>query len=182
MGTGLGLSTVYAIMEQNRGFITVESEPGMGTGFFLFFPIIHGEPETEKISKTPVSSCNGTECILVVEDEEAVRTMISRVLKRRGYSIIGATNGAEALSLVGKEASEISLLITDMIMPEMNGYELSKRLEQVCPGIVTLFISGHLDEELSRKGYESISKINFINKPFSAVSLENKVREILDNR
>jgi PAS domain S-box-containing protein len=177
-GTGLGLSTVYGIVNQSNGFITMQSTPGKGTTFEIYFPIV--DEITEKIITLPYKAIKhpGKETILVVEDEEMLRTLISRLLKKNGYKIFQAENGAEALRLCKEHHSHIDLLLTDVVMPQMNGRELADHLRKQYPGIKTLFMSGYADDTVMRHGIFDYG-YDYIQKPFSSEAISAKIREVL---
>ncbi|MBI5894549.1 MAG: response regulator [Desulfobacterales bacterium] len=176
-GTGLGLSTVYGIVKQNRGLIQVETAPGEGTTFRVYFPRHHGEAVApiEEI-ETPQS---GNETILLVEDEREILKLFEIILQRLGYRVLSASLPGEALVLCEKNPGPIDLLITDVIMPTMNGNELRTRIEHLKPGIKTLFMSGYTADIIARRGMVD-EGIGFIQKPFSPQALARKVRRVLD--
>lgn len=173
-GTGLGLSTVYGIVIQSGGNIVVISEPGQGTTFKIYFHRIAAAVPRERKKVLP-HTFQGTETVLVVEDEEPVRRLVCRVLKRYGYKIIPASNGIEALDIFRGRMDEIDLLLTDTIMPEMNGPELAKQAKSLLPRIKIIFMSGYIDTVISHTAAE----VNFIQKPFDPEGLAQKVREVL---
>ena len=179
-GTGLGLATCYGIAKQNGGHIAVESEPGKGTTFKIYLSRINEEaspsPNTEDIDHLP----SGTETVLLVEDESAVRKLAAHVLREQGYTVLEASNGIEALRIVQEySGQEIHLLLTDVVMPLMGGKELAEQLRARFPTIKMLFASGYSDEAIVGHGVLS-SSIAFTQKPFSPVGLANDVREVLD--
>ncbi len=178
-GTGLGLSTVYGIVRQNNGYINVYSEPGTGTTFKIYLPVsknvIH--PETAAAEKSGPKK--GHETILVVEDEKEILEMIKESLEDAGYSIISCSSPVEALNKAREYSGNIDLLLTDVIMPEMNGRELSKSLMSLYPGIRRLFMSGYTADIIAHQGILE-SEINFIQKPFAIDRLFRQIREILD--
>ncbi|MBN1566715.1 MAG: PAS domain S-box protein [Acidobacteria bacterium] len=177
-GTGLGLATVYGIVKQSNGFIWVYSEPGKGTTFKIYFPRVEGESTSIEITEEP--EYPGTETILLVEDEAAVRNLASRILRDRGYTIIEAGDGKEALRLAGEYTEEIHLVVTDVIMPGISGSVLVSRLETTRPGIKALYISGYTDNAIVHHGILD-SGIAFLEKPFSPKRLASKVREALQS-
>ena len=147
-GTGLGLSTVYGIVRQNEGNIHVSSEPGQGTTFEVYFPaVLGGQAESETPSRQAVEK-RSHQTILLVEDHPAVRGMVRETLEQLGYTVLEATDGYEALRMVEKEPREIQLLLTDVIMPLMNGRELATRLRSIRPETKVLYMSGYTDEGL----------------------------------
>lgn len=179
-GTGLGLATCYGIVKQNGGHIAVESEPGKGTTFKIYLSRINEEaspsPATEDIDHLP----SGTETVLLVEDESAVRRLAAHVLREQGYTVLEAPNGIEALRIVQEYSGQkIHLLLTDVVMPLMGGKELAEQLRARFPTMKVLFASGYSDEAIV--GQEVLSSNTaFTQKPFSPVRLANDVREVLD--
>jgi len=177
-GTGLGLSTVYGIVKQSKGYIWVYSEPNMGTTFKIYLPRIEEEQHME-ILQTP-EIAGGTETILLAEDEDLVRTIVSKILKQQGYSVIEARNGVEALAAIDKLGRpHIDLLITDVIMPEMNGKRLSDILSVSYPELLILYISGYTDDAIAHHRVLD-DGVTLLQKPFSSTALAAKVRELLD--
>ncbi len=179
-GTGLGLATVYGIVSQSNGFIAVHSEPGRGAAFKIYFPAAEG-PVFERIPSSPVLEriAAGSETILLVEDEEAVRSTLQLALREAGYSVLPAGRGREALQIAAEQAGPIHLLITDVIMPEMGGRELVERLSQLRPDTKVLYMSGYTDDAVVRQGVLD-AKVAFLQKPFTLAALRNKVREAID--
>ncbi len=178
-GTGLGLSTVYGIVKQTHGSIWVYSEIGVGTTFKIYLPrdTSSGKAETPRArSITPVSS---GETILVVEDDQAVRTLTERLLTTAGYSIVCAVDSAEALRICAETPGRVALMLTDVVMPGMSGVELAQRLERLYPGMRVLYMSGYAENAVDY--FEQIGeRAHFIGKPFSAAELVRKVRDVLD--
>ncbi len=178
-GTGLGLATVYGIVKQNDGFINVYSEPGKGTTFRIYFPChaAEGEPAlAEAVDEVPVSL---GETILVVEDDPMFRQMGITMLHRLGYNVISAATPGEAIDLVAAHGSTLDLMITDVIMPEMNGRDLAARVQEVRPDIKYLFMSGYPADVIVHRGVLE-EGINFIQKPFSLTEIAVKVRQVLE--
>jgi len=179
-GTGLGLSTVYGIVKQNNGYIHVYSELEKGTTFKIYFPytIEESKTDTEGTEEISKESLKGSETVLVAEDEELVRQIIANTLNDNGYKVIEASNGKEALTICGKYEGKIHLLITDVIMPGIQGPSLAKKILSMCPEISVLFISGYTNgaaEKLELLEYENY----FLEKPFTPNKLLSKIREIL---
>jgi CheY-like chemotaxis protein len=171
-GTGLGLASVYGIVHQSGGFIVVDSPPSGGTVFSLCFPAVGAEiPEPHQ--PTP----SGRETVLLVEDEDAVRVVIGALLRRHGYQVIEAATPRGALEIFPHHADEIDLVLTDIVMPGMNGPALAQRLVSAKPGLRILFISGYADAARSALSGPHIS---FLAKPFQASALTRTVRELLD--
>ncbi|HEX2910149.1 MAG TPA: PAS domain S-box protein [Chloroflexia bacterium] len=180
-GTGLGLATVYGIVRQSGGFIEVQSRTGEGTSFYIYLPEVE-EQEIELNAQSAITRpLEGSgETVLLVEDEESVRTLVSKLLSNYGYEVLEAHNGAEALLICDTHPGKIDLMITDMIMPHMNGRQLAERLQQLKPAMKVLYMSGYTDRIMVPEELEEI-RFNFLQKPFSFVDLARKVREILDS-
>lgn len=178
-GTGLGLASVYGIVQQSGGQIFLDSEPGRGATFTILFPALNDEQWTpEKESETPEKAPRGSETLLVVEDEEMVRRLLCKVLASQGYSVLGATSGRDALEHWNQRHRDIALVITDVVMPEMSGRQLIDQLRQQRPNLKVLFMSGYTDDEVIRHNIEEQS-VHFIQKPFSPFALAAKVRAVL---
>jgi two-component system cell cycle sensor histidine kinase/response regulator CckA len=178
-GTGLGLATVYGVVKQSNGFIWVYSEPGKGTTFKIYFPGKEGGIKSATAQRTE-SGFRGTETILMVEDETAVRTLACRILKDRGYKVLEAMEGTEALRLAKEYSGEIHMVITDVIMPGSGGARLVAGLEAERPGIKALYISGYTDNAIVHHGILD-SNVAFLQKPFTVEGLARKVRDVLDS-
>ncbi len=176
-GTGLGLATVYGIVKQSGGFIDCASAPGRGTTFTIYLPAIN-EPVDQGEDRRAVAPRGGHERVLVVEDEEAVRSLIVRILSRAGYDVTEARNGAEADALIASGAA-IDLLVTDVQMPGMNGQMLSDRARQTHPDLPVLFMSGYTNDVLRQPADEAEREM-FIQKPFAPNVVLRKVRRSLD--
>jgi CheY-like chemotaxis protein len=177
-GTGLGLSTSYGIVKQNRGEILVRSEPGKGSIFSIYLPLVQDAVEAAPTECGPSVQYRGIESILVAEDEEDVRTVITGMLGRQGYRVLAASRGSEALEIASK-LENIDLLITDMVMPGMSGKELADRLLEARPGLRVLFVSGYAESGIVHDGVVESDK-NFLQKPFPPEELARKVRAVLD--
>jgi PAS domain S-box-containing protein len=174
-GTGLGLSTVYGIVKQNNGFINVYSEPGKGTTFRIYLPRYADQAvvtQPEEAAEIPLSR---GETVLVVEDEAANLQMDKAMLERLGYRVLAAGTPGEAIRLAEKHSSEIHLLITDVVMPEMNGWDLAERLQSLYPSMKILFMSGYTANVIAHRVLDE--GVNFIQKPFSMKDLAVKVRD-----
>ena len=178
-GTGLGLATVFGIIKQSGGQITVSSEVGVGSTFTLFFPQAQEASTEVPQSVVKPRSAQGTETILVVEDDENVRKLTCRILRSHGYHVLEAGNGTEALEVIIRPATHIQLVLTDVVMPEMNGRQLAEQLAKNYPEVKVLFLSGYTDDTILRQGV-SMHETAFIQKPFSQGALAQKVRELLD--
>lgn len=179
-GTGLGLSTVYGIVKQSGGYIWVYSEENLGTTFKIYLPRVDKPTEALLPADTPTELFQGNESILLVEDNDNIRTMVKDMLKMMGYKVTDASNGAEALSLVQATSEKIDLLLTDVIMPGMNGRNLADKLAAEKSEIKVLFMTGYSDEAIFRHGILEKGQ-SFIQKPFTFESLAFKLRELLDD-
>ena len=179
-GTGLGLATVYGIVKQNQGFITVRSEPNQGTTFEIHLPRV--EVALNALSNTdPESSRRGDETILLVEDEEQILNLGCRILTKYGYRVLTAQDPGGAVELVKRHAGQIHLLITDVIMPAMNGKELKHQIEALQPGIHCLFMSGYTADVIAHHGVLE-EGINYLQKPFTVQTLTGKVRRVIEGK
>jgi PAS domain S-box-containing protein len=179
LGTGLGLATVYGIVKQNKGFLNVCSEPSRGTTFTVYLP--RHLPKTEHVrAEVPEGPIlRGHETILLVEDEPAILRVATKMLERQGYTVLAAGSPADAIRWAGERGGEIHLLVTDVVMPEMNGRDLARKVLGLHPAIKRLFMSGYTSGVIGRQG--TIDEgMHFIQKPFSARELATKVREALD--
>ncbi len=176
-GTGLGLATVYGIMKQNGGYVDVSSQPGKGTTFRIYLP--RGTAAARETPRQRPERPQGTETVLLVEDEKSLRRTIRAFLRQLGYTVLTAADPAEALALAGEHTDAIRLLITDVIMPGMNGRLLAERLRSIAPDIKCLFMSGYPTDVLADRGVLQ-DGVNFLEKPFSRDALAHKVREVLD--
>jgi PAS domain S-box-containing protein len=179
-GTGLGLATIYGIVKQSDGYIHVESKLGKGTMFSLYFPRVSAQAPQAVAPAAPLMTLQGTETILLAEDEDTVRNLTSRILKRRGYTVLEAANGGEALLACEQHPEPIDLLLTDMIMPKMNGRDLAKRLISIRPDMRVIFMSGYTDPDILKEVMDS--GLPFLLKPFKLEELARKVREVLQSK
>jgi len=178
-GTGLGLSTVYGIVKQSGAAISVVSAPGAGATFSVYFPRTDGFALAQSAERDVASPLSGTETILLVEDEPAVRNLVERVLNSRGYQVLSAGHGGDALQLAQARKGEIALVLTDIVMPAMSGRELVDALRSTRPDVRVLYMSGYTDDEIVRRGLHDPS-MSFIQKPFTAENLALQVRKVLD--
>jgi CheY-like chemotaxis protein len=177
-GTGLGLATVYGIVKQSGGYIVVDSEISQGTSIRIYLPAVADRvPPTEP---TPAPRAwRGSETLLLVEDEEAVRTFARRALEDCGYRVLLAANGADAMELAREHAGRIHLLLTDVVMPGISGRQLAEQLVAERPDVRVIFTSGYTDDETVRHGVRE-AETAFLQKPFSPEELGRRIREVLD--
>jgi two-component system cell cycle sensor histidine kinase/response regulator CckA len=177
-GTGLGLATVYGVVKQSGGYIWVESNVGVGTTFRICLPtVVHGVP-TQSTSEAPARVPRGSETVLVAEDEDSLRTLISDLLTQNGYNVLAASCGAEALDIAAKYHGAIHLLLSDVVMPGIGGPALAKRLAASRPEVKTLFMSGYV--EFHSAGQNNLPPdIPVLQKPFSNDTLIREVRKAL---
>jgi signal transduction histidine kinase/ActR/RegA family two-component response regulator len=178
-GTGLGLATVYGIVKQNNGFINVYSEPATGTVFRIYLPRHNdaAEPVQTAVQDKPVKQ--GDETILLVEDEAAIRDLIKETLESLGYTVVPADTPGEAIRLANEQRNRVDGLVTDVVMPKMNGRDLAEQIASLCPGVKTLYMSGYTSNVIAHHGILD-KGVHFIEKPFSRKSLAAKLREVLD--
>jgi two-component system, cell cycle sensor histidine kinase and response regulator CckA len=179
-GTGLGLSIVYSIVNQSGGEILVDSKVGLGTTFSIYLPRVTGEviPEEKPVPQTPTA---GTETILLVEDEELVRTMLEEILKAKGYNVIAAGDGMQALALTNSYKGRVDILVTDVTLPVLTGWELADRFAKAHGAVPVLYMSGYSSEEIAQRA-GSTPNAEFLQKPFQPNALLVKAREILDRK
>ena len=178
-GTGLGLATVYGIVQQSGGFIWVYSEPGHGTTFKIYLPQVEASAQGRAAGAAPGDLPRGTETILLVEDAAAVRAVTRQVLERQGYTVLEAAHGAAALQTAAGHPGPIHLLLTDVVMPVLSGRQLADQLARLRPDAKVLYASGYTDDAVVRHGVLEAG-ISYLQKPFTADSLARKVREVLD--
>ncbi|HJX52036.1 MAG TPA: PAS domain S-box protein, partial [Polyangia bacterium] len=178
-GTGLGLATIYGAIRQSNGHVEVYSEVGKGTTFKIYLPAESGAPEALTPTPDPRPVTGGSETILVVEDDDRVRSIVTRVLRDAGYHVLVASSGEAALALAGTDGEPIHLLVTDVVMPGMNGRQLADRLAQSHPETRTLFSSGYTENIIAHHGVLERG-IEFLSKPYTIDVLTRRVREVLD--
>ncbi|HEV8124480.1 MAG TPA: response regulator [Gemmatimonadales bacterium] len=177
-GTGLGLATVYGIVKQSGGYITVESAPGNGTAIRIYLPRVDAPLDSTTTGPGLGTAARGSETILLVEDEVSVRRLARRVLLSKGYVVLEAANGQEALRLVSEHTGPLDLVLTDVVMPGMSGPEMAERLSREQPGLRVLYMSGYADEAIGRHGVLETG-VQFLQKPFTPQDLAQRVREVL---
>jgi PAS domain S-box-containing protein len=178
-GTGLGLAMVHGAVKQNNGFINVYSEPGQGTTFNIYLPRHEAKAQAKADAAAAHPARGSHETILLVEDDPAILSMITIMLEQLGYAVIAAKTPGEAIRLANEHAGEINLLITDVVMPEMNGRDLAANILSLYPGIKRLFMSGYTADVIAHHGVLE-KGVNFIQKPFTMKNLAAKIREVLD--
>jgi two-component system cell cycle sensor histidine kinase/response regulator CckA len=176
-GTGLGLAIVYGIIKQHDGSILVSSRPGKGTTFSIYLPLIEGSVVRED-TKIPAPFAVGMETLLVAEDEEMVKVFLKKILERAGYRVIIASDGEDAITRF-KEHDDISLVLSDVVMPKKNGLEVVEEMKKIKPGIKVIFVSGYTADLLHKKGIVE-EGVEFISKPFAKNDLLRKIREVLN--
>ena len=179
-GTGLGLATIYGVVKQADGSIEVDSEVGKGTTFRIYLPRVEGAAAKPPDPSPPMEPLEGSETVLLVEDEEIVRNLGVRILAEFGYRVMHAGNGDEAIELAGGHGERIDLLLTDVVMPGMSGRELANRLTRTRPETKVLFTSGYTDDAIVHHGVLD-EGVSFLGKPYSPSALARKVREVLDS-
>lgn len=180
-GTGLGLSTVYGIVSQSNGRILVDSEAGRGTTFKIFLPRVYKSPDANGDVRREDKKYAGSETVLVVEDEENVRGLVSRILSMNGYRVLEARNGGDALERIRMLDGVLHMVVTDMIMPGMSGSDLIDRIRRDYPQVRVIFISGYTDSSI-RDYIDRDSGVSFLQKPFTTDALASMVREMLDKK
>jgi signal transduction histidine kinase len=178
-GTGLGLSTVYGIVKQSNGVITVDSTPGQGSTFNVYLPVARLTAEPAAAALERRSSASKGETLLLVEDEDSVRRLARRVLESQGYTVLEAINGEDALRLASDYAGVIDLLLSDVVMPELGGRLLAERLTASRPEMEVMFMSGYTDDDILRRGLLDRGQ-RLLQKPFTATALAHEVRSVLD--
>jgi CheY-like chemotaxis protein len=174
-GTGLGLATVFGIVEQSQGAIGVESTVGVGSTFSIYLP----EVDADSSSIAPAPGAQGSELILIVEDDQPVRAVARAILARKGYQVVDVATPADALEFCRESPEAVDLLLTDIVMPLMSGQELATRLVDMCSVTKVLFMSGYTSDEMMRHGV-LLGGTPFLQKPFTPESLSRQVREALD--
>ena len=179
LNTGLGLATVYGIVVQSGGYIWVDSAPGQGASFKICFPRVMVDEVSGEVTQRAPMLTRGTETVLLVEDEDAVRVLASRVLEQQGYAVLVARNGREALEVLERPDHGIDLVLTDVVMPDMGGVELADRIAAAHQNVRIVYMSGYSDGDKLHPGVR-LSPYPFLQKPFSPESLVVRIREALD--
>ncbi len=179
-GTGLGLATVYGMVKQLGGDIWVYSEPGQGTTFKLYFPRVTETATPPAASPVEADRAPSTETILVVEDEQAVRDLTVKILRKLGYTILAAASGGEAIEIAKTYRGPIALLLTDVVMPNMSGRQVADELAKLRPETKVLYLSGYTDNTVVHHGVLE-DGVEFLPKPFSREALARKIREVLES-
>jgi PAS domain S-box-containing protein len=180
-GTGLGLYTVAGIVKQSGGAVQLSSQPGHGTSFRVYLPRVDRAPAAAKAEAPKVAAARGAETILLVEDDEMVRTLVRETMESCGYRVLEASDPLEAHVVASNYRNTIQLLITDVIMPKASGPELAKELLQISPGLKVLYMSGYADRAISKRGVRR-REVAFLPKPFTPAELIAKVRDVLEDR
>jgi two-component system, cell cycle sensor histidine kinase and response regulator CckA len=180
-GTGLGLATVYGIVKQSGGFIEVESEPGRGASFKVYLPRVEEAVAVPEPAKASGTRLRGSETVLLVEDDEFLRTFAREILTVQGYVVLEATSPRDALRIQAAHQGRINLLLTDVVMPEMNGRQLADHLKKARPDMAVLFMSGYTGAALSERGEAAEFTGQLLQKPFTPDGLSRRVREVLDH-
>jgi CheY-like chemotaxis protein len=178
-GSGLGLSTVYGIVKQSGGHIFAESAPGCGSCFKIYLPMIDAVEEASSARSMRSTEQEGWETILLIEDEDTVRNLAAQVLRMHGYRVLEARHAAEALKIAGAHDNAIHLMLTDVVMPKMNGRQLAESLAPLRPGMKVIYMSGYNDDIILSAGLGP--ETAFLQKPFPPDLLVEKVRRVLDD-
>lgn len=181
-GTGLGLSTTYGIVKRCKGSIWVYSEPGRGTVFKIYLPVTEVAPDAAPVQPAPAALASATKCILLVEDDPALRNVFGTILARKGYHLFIAENGTEAVEIGKAQAGNLDLLLTDIVMPDCNGFELAARIAEFQPEIKTLFMSGYAGESIREFDLVRDKEISFIQKPFNINTLIASIEKAMGHK
>ncbi|MSS73657.1 MAG: response regulator, partial [Candidatus Latescibacteria bacterium] len=178
-GTGLGLATVYGIVTQSGGSVLVSSEPEKGSVFSIYLPRVEDLLETAPSEDALIEIPRGSETLLLVEGDDLVRNLVCKILRKCGYGVLETSDSLEALRVSGQHPGPIHLMVTDVVMPQMNGHDLAQRLAPLRPEMRVLYISGYTDDAVLRRDALE-GDIHFLQKPFTPDALARKVREVLD--
>ena len=179
-GTGLGLATVYGIVKQMAGGIEVQSTLGKGSGFSIYFPVVEGQTDAAEYQPSPAPE-SGHETVFLVEDDPVIRSLNQQILQSKGYRVLTASNGIEAIEKANAHSGKIDLLAIDVVMPKMDGYQAALKMCQIFPDMRVLYVSGYTKDVTMEHGVPGTG-LNFMQKPFSPDQLLNRVREILDSK
>ena len=179
-GTGLGLATVYGIVKQSNGYIRVQSKLGAGTRFDILLPVVEAEPTPAHEVQLPAAASAQDATVLVAEDEDAVRSLACRVLRKHGFNVLEASNGAHAIDVARNHDGVIHLLLSDLVMPQLGGRELAEQLMAARPNIKVVFMSGYSSDTLMQRGINH-AQVGFLEKPFTPNALVSKIRELLSS-
>jgi CheY-like chemotaxis protein len=179
-GTGLGLSTVYGIVKQCGGYLDLKSEPGTGSTFSVYLPRLEAMVEPPKARIPVTASCRGEETVLLVEDEDVLRSLLAKFLRLHGYTVLEARHGGEALLLCERHQDPIHLMVTDVVMPLMSGRELADRLAPLRPDMKVLYMSGYTEDAVVQHGVTDLSA-SFLQKPFKPIDLARRIRVLLQS-
>jgi len=180
VGTGLGLAMVFGVVRQSGGGIEVQSTPGGGSRFTLYFPAVPDPMPSEVVAADVIPEVDGHETILIVEDEENVRELLLRSLARHGYTLLTAHDGHDALRVAARYKGAIDLVLTDVVMPHMGGPELVASMRARLPAVKALLMSGYTDDAMVRHGL-LMADVSFIQKPYTPLALARKIRDVLDD-
>ena len=176
----MGLATVYGILQGHRGFVDVDSKVGTGTTFYLYFPLSQTDVELDKSDQASESEIKGgTETVLVVEDEEMLLGLIKEILESNGYTVLTASDGLEGVNVYSAHKDKISLILTDMGLPKLSGYDMFGKLKQINPKVNVIFASGFLEPNTISEMYKAGAK-EFIQKPYEPVDILKKIRDVID--
>jgi len=175
----LGLATVYGIVKQNEGFIDVESRPGRGTAFRIFLPLVNADQGDIACQPMDQALASGSGTVLIVEDDAAILELAKSILMQLGYAVLAASTPDQAMELARNQEGGIDLLITDVVMPQMNGKQLAQRIAEFSDGFKCLYMSGYTADIIANRGVLD-EGVHFLQKPFSIKELATKVREVLE--
>jgi CheY-like chemotaxis protein len=179
-GTGLGLSTVYGIVKQSGGYVWVDSEPGAGSTFTVYLPrVTEAVGAAAEDAAPPVAHPHGSETLLLVEDDQALRGLATRILTQHGYTVLPASDGVDALAVLSQHQAAVDLVVTDVVTPRLSGSALVDRLRAARPDVPVLYMSGYPDDEIVRRGVRA-PHTAFIQKPFTPNALLAAIRDVLN--